>query len=394
MAVFKEIKRERIFTNKTTLDQAVDIIQTSISGSSTRRTYQSFVTGGVGPGITSSLFQTVYDQDFTTDTANPIFDVTFGLYESSSAVQNTKLGQDSSGMLLFPSSSVMMREKVSVYRQFAQQLLGDSNSQFVTPVDSSTSTDKIDSAFFICYKRLFSRDQMKKETYAMKFFQTASTLVGGDTLIGPADSTGSHIYTDVGSSQNQQSTFGGQVGTLVDATNTARSVGLVFYNQGIVVLDMLKIMSGSQIASGTISAINAIGTQDITAGNPKAKFYPDFATSGSMDNILDHFCVTRFSSSSDTSITYQNITKINSSIITCELGPDEFNYSSNPTFTDTDNRIVVIDPGQEDNQQTFTFVTAIGLYDAKDNLLAVGKTSRPIEKNPEKGLSINLRLDY
>jgi hypothetical protein len=27
-------------------------------------------------------------------------------------------------------------------------------------------------------------------------------------------------------------------------------------------------------------------------------------------------------------------------------------------------------------------------------LLAVGKTSRPIEKSPEKGFSLTLRLDY
>ena len=54
----------------TSLNQLIDVIQEDISGSATRRKYQVFVTGGIGPGITSSLFQTVYDQDFSLQSAN------------------------------------------------------------------------------------------------------------------------------------------------------------------------------------------------------------------------------------------------------------------------------------------------------------------------------------
>jgi hypothetical protein len=50
--------------------------------------------------------------------------------------------------------------------------------------------------------------------------------------------------------------------------------------------------------------------------------------------------------------------------------------------------------GQEDTQQSFTYVTSIGLYDANDNLLAVAKLSRPVLKNPERDLTLRVRLDY
>jgi hypothetical protein len=93
-------------------------------------------------------------------------------------------------------------------------------------------------------------------------------------------------------------------------------------------------------------------------------------------------------------MTFQNLTTINSSLYFARLTADEFNYSTNPTFTDSENRIVVIDEGQEDTQQSFTFVTTIGLYDANDNLLAVGKLSRPVEKNSEKDLTFRIRLDF
>jgi len=116
--------------------------------------------------------------------------------------------------------------------------------------------------------------------------------------------------------------------------------------------------------------------------------------SASIDNIVDNICSTRFSSGSLTAITFQNTTNINSTLVFCRAAADEFNYSSNPTFTDDANRIVVIDVGQEDVQQTFTFVTSVGLYDPNDNLLAVAKLSRPVEKSPERDLTFRIRLDF
>jgi len=129
-------------------------------------------------------------------------------------------------------------------------------------------------------------------------------------------------------------------------------------------------------------------------GNPDAKFIPDFMTSGSMDNIIDHFASCRFSSGTLTAMTFQNITNINSSLIFCRATADEFNYSSNITYTDADNRIVCIDEGQEDTQRSFSFVTSVGMYDANDNLLAVAKLSRPVEKNDEKDVTFRIRLDF
>ena len=72
---FKEISSEDIKVRTTTLNQLIDIIQEDISGSMTRKAYQVFVTGADGsPGVTSSLYQTVFDQDHTLQTSNPIFD--------------------------------------------------------------------------------------------------------------------------------------------------------------------------------------------------------------------------------------------------------------------------------------------------------------------------------
>ena len=148
MATFKELTDADKKTTKSFLNQLVDVIQEDISGSNTRKTYQVFVTGGVGPGVTSSLFQTVFDQDYSLQTSNPIFDLTVGIYSGSAAVASSSTGVDSTGKILFPSNSLMMREKISNYRQFAQVLLGDADSQFAAPFSGFTTTDAIDHAMF------------------------------------------------------------------------------------------------------------------------------------------------------------------------------------------------------------------------------------------------------
>ena len=111
MATFKEISAADVKTSKSVLNQLVDVIQEDVSGSATRKKYQLFVTGGVGPGVTSSIYQTVFDQDFSLQTSNAIFDTTVGLYAGGSPVVSCSSGVDAAGKLLFPSQSMMMREK-------------------------------------------------------------------------------------------------------------------------------------------------------------------------------------------------------------------------------------------------------------------------------------------
>jgi len=421
---FKRISPEDIKVSRSVLHQLVDVIQEDVSGSTTRRAYQIFVTGGIGPGVTSSLFQTVYDQDFTLQTANPVMDMTVGLWYSGSTVQNAKTGEDSAGKLLFQSQSLMMREKVNVYRQFAASLLGDADQAFFSPfqIKPTPGTDvtgnRIDNAVFFNFKRLFTRDGIKRETFAVRLFQSASvadpdedpSLNGyGRDNINHTSVSGSGIFTDIGASTNQRRTFGGAVGTIKNAANTNINAGLIFYDAGMIVLDMAKVFSGSQKMSGTIDAMSTattingasvpagkivLGTTGSGAGNDLAKFIPDFLVSASIDNIVDHIASTRFQSGTLTAATFQNSTNINSTLVFCRATADEFNYSTNPTFTDSTGRIRVVDSGQEDVQRTFTMPTTIGLHDEFGNLLAVAKVSRPIEKNDEKDVTFRIRMDF
>lgn len=384
-------------TQSDVLEQLIDVIGNDVSSSVTRRKYQVWVTGsGTGAGVTSSLFQTVFDQDFTLQTANPVFDITVGLHTSSLLVSQTTSAYDAiNDQYYFLSTSMMMREKIDNYRCFSQQLLGN-DAQAFTFFSGNDNGTTIKEAVFISFKRLFNRDQLKRETFALRMFGTGSA---SPSINPPSDLTSSgtneRIYTDLGSTSNINYSFaGGSVGTLVDTSNTA-SVGLIWHDQGIVVLDASRVFNVTQSITGTIKSIST-NTQPFIGSllssshhRLNALFY-----SASVDDILDHVCSTRFTGSDTTVMAFQNQTNINSSVYFCKFGADRFNYSSNPTYTDNNGRIVVIDPGQEDVQRSFTFITGVGLYDADNNLLAVAKTSRPILKNAQREYTVKVRLDY
>jgi len=403
MATFKTISSADIKTTRSNLNQLIDFVEEDISGSLTRKKFKVFVTGTVSnPGVTSSIYQTVFDQDFTLQTSNELFDMTVGLFKTSNAVSSAAStpAQDINEKLLFTSRSLMMREKVYVYNQFSQELLGDSALQFSAPFGSATDTDKIDTALFLNFKRLFVRDGIKRETFAMRMYRSASAAESaedgalsavGQSNVFTTSNSGSIILTDVGAASSiERSNFGGDVGNIVNSSNTSETLGLIFYQKGIVVLDVEKICSGSQLISGSIDAVGAASGKAVM----KDKLIPNFITSASMDQCIDHFATTRFGSGSQTFLTFQNNTQINSTLIFCRATADEFNFSSNPTYTDAEGRIVVIDESQNSIQKAFSFITTVGLYDANEQLLAVSKLSRPVEKNDEKDLTLRLRLDF
>lgn len=312
--------------------------------------------------------------------------MTVGVQVESDVVQNLNPSIDSNGKFLFPQTSLMMREKMDVYRLFAQDLIGDANSTFVASVGNQTS--EIKEAMFIAFKRLFSRDQIKRETFAIRLNPFINDNIGDGTNIDlPATAT-TRILTDVNSSTNKEFGFGGQVSTVVDSANTSLPLGLLYLDKGVLVLDLSRSFDQTIDISGSIQAITSNGTTTFSGS------LMQLMSSASMDDFLDHVASTRFVGSDNTSIAFQNVTNINSTLYFARLAADEFNYSSNPTYTDAENRIVVIDQGQEEVQRSFTFVTSIGLYDAYDNLLGVGKLSRPVLKDNEKDLNIRLRVDY
>ena len=113
-------------------------------------------------------------------------------------------------------------------------------------------------------------------------------------------------------------------------------------------------------------------------------------------NIRNMLSASHISSSCDSfrrrlfNVEFNNTIELNSSIYFCRVEHNEFNYSSNPTYL-SQSQIRV----KNDAIDTpIAYITGVGLYDSNDNLLAVGKLSEPLRKDPTIEYTLRARLDY
>ena len=78
------------------------------------------------------------------------------------------------------------------------------------------------------------------------------------------------------------------------------------------------------------------------------------------------------------------------------LRNSEFNYSNNPTFAtkgpDAEQRGQLVH--EDFDRQPKVFVTTVGMYNEFNELLAVAKLSRPLEKSFDKEALLRVRLDF
>ena len=75
----------------------------------------------------------------------------------------------------------------------------------------------------------------------------------------------------------------------------------------------------------------------------------------------------------------------------CRVPNKEFNFSSNPTFTSGSNGDFTVGTFFKNPK---TFITQVGLYNDNNELLAVAKLSKPLQKNYSKEAIIKVKLDF
>lgn len=275
--------------------------------------------------------ETIYDSSPTSSLSTGMIDITYG-YATSSAYN------------LPVTVSSSQNEKIKVYRQFANLLLGNPDSKFT--VNSAQQSE----CFFIMIKRNLAKDELKKGSTSFIFNQSATQFSGSDD----------------GAPSLFKQTVGGDYAPL-KYNGTGSEVGQVWYQQGIVVIPANL---------GWPAAVTWSGTKTLV----------EEQSSGSINNMNDglrrHL----------EKINFHNQTNLYSTVIFCRALNNEFNYSSNPTFVDDAQRIVVT--SGSNILQTRTYITTVGFYDSNDNLLAVGKVNKPMTKAPDNEQILRVRMDF
>ena len=278
-------------------------------------------------------------------------------------------GSDSQGQLNDSPSK-------AIYSQYRQLLLNPSDSRFTTA--GSGSTDSI-------YVINFKRNRMKERLDAGNFEIPLRTISGSR----PTNATGSIV------------TSGSKIITLIDDSSLA----------GASVGDSGRIYN---IVSGSING----GVYNSTAPVYYGLAYPDYGTiildgkmldqqlrfqtnTGSSSEGNNHFALfhsisgsameTNAATSDPYGFLARNSEKVTSTHYFVRIKNAEYNFSNNPSY-------VTGSVGQL-SQTTFvgdpkTYVTTVGLFNDRQELLAVAKLSKPLLKSFQREALIRVKLDF
>lgn len=281
-------------------------------------------------------WQTIFDASPTSSLSTALFDMTYG-YATGSQFN------------VAATSISSQNEKIKIYREMASTLLGDPDALFTI---NNVPTSE---CFFILVKRNIQKDEIKKGATALRLKQMHPSM----TMSLPPIS-----IVDAGASVAFEQTLGGDYAPLKSGSTEC---GQVWYNAGVMVVGVSSSWINDTVWSGSATVRN-------------------MQFSSSINQLVDGL------RNYVEKVDFHNQTNLYSTIYFCRATNSEFNYSSNPTFVDDNKRIRVT--SGSNILQTRTYITTVGLYDSNDNLLAVGKTNRPIPKSPDTETVLRVRLDF
>lgn len=246
-------------------------------------------------------------------------------------------------------------------------------------------------------KELFSFDEKdSKDIYVINFQRSRlrQAIDPGNWQLGLSGSNGLFTFIDnsgLGSAvqgnliaNNVYSVRSGSIANGL-STATTQSFGLVFPDYGVIILNPAAI-------SSSVGFANPVNNGRTSTGGPFAPFTGSVTSyqyqhEGLIRSISDSMAFTGnngdFQARSAESITSNNYF--------IRLRNTAYNYSNNPTYYTGSNPQQVLEPFRV---KPITYVTTIGLYNNSNELLAVAKLSRPIQKSTDKEALIRVRLDY
>jgi hypothetical protein len=258
----------------------------------------------------------------------------------------------------------------AVYRQFASQLLfpDDINGGFIINNVSQSSMH------FVVAKRARMKDRLNKKNWTLHLSGTNSSEVAKDLVLTDDSEFTASISTPAGPRFN---VISGSAGSR-DSSASGKVYGHFFPNMGVIALSTTQLSSSIPGAYGSASKTaleDSVGTG----------FTEHTATTA--DNAMKMVRSLRLG----TTTTFRSEEDQSSVMYFCRAKAGNFNYTNNPTFTSgSDNGFR--QRTMEGNPQTF--ITTVGLYDAQDTLVAVGKLSTPVQKNYSSEAVIKAKLTY
>jgi hypothetical protein len=323
----------------------------------------SFFTSSTQTNATKNYYLNVYNADPATDeTATVQYAIAFG----------NKYG---SGSVSLANSDDATLAAKATYAQYRSILLEEEDN-FFSFTSASGGTHDSEDIFIVNVARARYKETMDPGNIEFK-------LAGPNGTQTFIDDSGKKFSDSVGKAGRVFNIVSGSLnlGTENDptvaenyssGTANGQGFGLFYPDQGLMVLNpaALRATVGTSTDSGSVG-----GTW----------LYKGFDYEGQNSYLLHNM----LESGSD--FQARRVENISTSHYFVRAQNREFNFSNNPTFiTGSDGTFKESD--FETNPRTY--ITAIGLMNDANEILAVAKTSQPIEKSFDKEVLVKVKLDF
>ena len=241
----------------------------------------------------------------------------------------------------------------NIYSQYRQLVFGDETQNFnftdFTP----------DDIYVININRSRYKHNLKPGSLNLTLSGSGKITLTDDSIT----TTGSATITNAGRQFNIVSGSNGvRLGANTVQVTNSGSYGFFYPDSGFIILNPAALKHHINVANP--------GTSANTADNNHVKLMT--AISGGASFIVD------------------SEEKIASSFYFARARNFEFNYSTNPSFTDDSGNVLI--NSMIDNPTSY--ITTVGMYNDAGDLLAVAKLSQPITKDFTKEALIRVKLDY
>tara|TARA_R110001592_G_scaffold32310_5_gene113358 strand:+ start:5865 stop:6911 length:1047 start_codon:yes stop_codon:yes gene_type:complete len=252
----------------------------------------------------------------------------------------------------------------AIYGQYRQLIYGDEDQNF------QFSTHTPDDIYVLNVNRARYKNQLSLSTLSLHI---TGALADSGTLKLTDDSissNGAAVLTNLGRQFNIVSGANGVMsGSTVFQVGGSASYGLYYPDSGIVILNPDAFVSHSGGAP----------LDPFPARNSGLSTNSDRNTARLFNCISEsaHFII---DSEEIVTSRYYFVRARNY----------EYNYTTNPSFQDENGNVLF----QSMINSPKTYITTVGLYNDKNELLAVAKLSQPVAKDPTKEALIRVKLDY
>ena len=266
----------------------------------------------------------------------------------------------------------------ATYNQYRNILLDSADPYFSVYSGSTAGAHNLENFYAININRARYKERLDPGNISIKLAGTIGDVNLIDDSGGTDENvtTSGRIYNIVSGSLNIGSALTASIQSYT--SSNGEGWGLFYPDMGIILLNpaalAAKVNENLSAATGSIAGVyhNNSTSASVTVG-----------TSGSIALLK------ALASGNDFQV--RRTENVSTSHYFVRANNREFNFSNNPTFV-TGSVGQFVQPLFERDPRVY--ITTVGLYDDANELLAVAKTSKPVEKSFDKEVAIKVKLDF